>query len=85
VNVGKVLMVTLGSKGVRYLDDTQELFVPAYEANCIDPVGDRDEWRGVFVVQLINGKKLIDCLIIGNVVANFAVENSGGIDYSLSH
>lgn len=84
INSGKMLIITLGSKGVRYLDQYQEIFVPAYVANCIDPVGAGDAWRGAFFAELINGKNLLDCLVIGNVVASYAVESSGSVNYELN-
>lgn len=80
---GKILITTLGSKGVRYLDQDQEIFIPAYKANCIDPVGAGDAWRGAFFGELINGRNLMVCLVTGNVVASIAVESKGGINYTL--
>ena len=80
---GRILIITLGSKGVRYLAQSQDIFVPAYTTNCIDPVGAGDAWRGAFFGELISGKELIDCLIMGNVIASMAVESSGGVNYSI--
>jgi adenosine kinase len=79
---GKILIVTLGSKGVKYLDQIQEIFVPAYSANCVDPVGAGDAWRGAFFGELINGKDLIDCLVTANAMASIAVESHGGAGYT---
>jgi adenosine kinase len=81
VALGKVLITTLGSKGVRYLGQYQEIFVPAYDSNCVDPVGAGDAWRGAFFAELLNGKDLVDCLVMGNAVASISVESKGGVNY----
>jgi len=47
----------------------------------VDPTGAGDAWRGGFVGALISGKKIKECLVMGNVMASFAVETMGTVEY----
>ena len=50
----------------------------------IDPTGAGDAWRGGFVGALITGWKIEECLAMGNVMASFAVESVGTVEYMVS-
>lgn len=47
----------------------------------VDPTGAGDAWRGGFVGALVSGKNLRECLVMGNVMASFAVETMGTVEY----
>jgi adenosine kinase len=47
----------------------------------VDPTGAGDAWRGGFVGALISGKEIRECLVMGNVMASFAVETVGTVEY----
>jgi adenosine kinase len=85
INNHQILIVTLGSKGVKYTDISFKYLIPAYSGNCIDPVGAGDAWRGAFFGELINGKQIEDCLITANAIASIAVESPGGVNYKLDN
>ncbi len=56
--------------------------IPAVKLKkIIDPTGAGDAWRGGFVAALVEGKPLKECLILGNVMASFAVETVGTVEY----
>ncbi len=50
----------------------------------VDPTGAGDAWRGGFVGALVSGKPIQECLIMGNVMASFAVECVGTVEYQVS-
>ena len=50
----------------------------------VDPTGAGDAWRGGFVGALVSGKSIEDCLIMGNVMASFAVESVGTVEYKVT-
>jgi adenosine kinase len=47
----------------------------------VDPTGAGDAWRGGFVGALMAGKPMRECLVMGNVMASFAVESVGTVEY----
>ena len=48
----------------------------------VDPTGAGDAWRGGFVGALAAGKPIKECLVMGNVMASFAVESVGTVEYT---
>ncbi|MCX6730642.1 MAG: PfkB family carbohydrate kinase [Candidatus Roizmanbacteria bacterium] len=50
----------------------------------VDPTGAGDAWRGGFVGALVAGKSLRECLVMGNVMASFAVEHVGTVEYTVN-
>ncbi|MCX6732968.1 MAG: PfkB family carbohydrate kinase [Candidatus Roizmanbacteria bacterium] len=97
VEQGVNVITTLGSKGVELVESVKlvELGVTKYKANklfvpavklkkVVDPTGAGDAWRGGFVGALVAGKPLNECLVMGNVMASFAVENVGTVEYTVN-
>ncbi len=88
------VITTLGEKGVR-LDfavdskDPSHLFRHITVKVCkvkkvVDPTGAGDAWRGGFVGALAAGKTVKECLVMGNVMASFAVESVGTVEYKVN-
>jgi len=50
----------------------------------VDPTGAGDAWRGGFVGALAAGKPIAECLIMGNVMASFAVQTVGTVEYQVN-
>ncbi|MFZ2205884.1 MAG: PfkB family carbohydrate kinase [Microgenomates group bacterium] len=50
----------------------------------VDPTGAGDAWRGGFVGALAAGKPIKECLIMGNVMASFAVATVGTVEYTVT-
>lgn len=66
----------------RHLSHMQSIAVKAIKLRkVVDPTGAGDAWRGGFVGALVSGKTLRECLVMGNVMASFAVENVGTVEY----
>lgn len=51
----------------------------------VDPTGAGDAWRGGFVGALVAGKPIRECLVMGNVMASFAVQAMGTVEYRVSN
>ncbi len=79
---GKILITTLGEKGVTYRDGKQTIAVTGFKTNkVVDPTGAGDAWRGGFVAGLAQNKTIELCLKQGNAVASFAVESYGTVNH----
>jgi len=85
VEKGINVITTLGEKGVRYdgqADVRTTLKVKSFKVRkVVDPTGAGDAWRGGFVGALAACKPIEECLVMGNVMASFAVENVGTVEY----
>lgn len=63
----------------------RKTYIKSYKVKkVVDPTGAGDAWRGGFVGALVAGKPLKECLVMGNVMASFAVENVGTVEYKTS-
>jgi len=84
VKRGIGVIATLGEEGCQ-LQTAQTLHIPAIKVKkVVDPTGAGDGFRGGFMVALAAGYDMIDCLRIGNVVASFAIEKYGTVNYKMS-
>jgi adenosine kinase len=87
VKSGVSVITTLGAKGVKIdfatdSNEIQSLVVKSVKIKkMVDPTGAGDAWRGGFVGALMDGKPLKECLVMGNVMASFAVETMGTVEY----
>lgn len=82
IDKGKVLITTLGEKGVCYLDKESHYHVQAYKVRrVLDPTGAGDAWRGGFVSGIIDRKTVLSCLKQANSLASFAVEKYGTVNH----
>lgn len=94
VEKGVNVIVTLGEKGVRYYGSTdskkkshlfRQIKIKSVKLKkVVDPTGAGDAWRGGFVGALVAGKDIKECLVMGNVMASFAVECVGTVEYKVS-
>lgn len=76
------VITTLGENGVHYCDSEDDMSVPAFTIKkVVDPTGAGDAWRGGFVAGLLTGRSTIDCLIMANALASFAVEKYGTVNH----
>ncbi len=88
---GIAVITTLGEQGVKYQEKSQitnikyqinTKYIKAFKVKkVVDPTGAGDAWRGGFVSGLVAGWKLLDCLKLGNVIASFAIESYGTVNY----
>jgi len=62
-----------------------KITIPAIKlTKVVDPTGAGDAWRGGFVGAFVAGRSLEECLVMGNVMASFAVETMGTVEYKVS-
>ncbi len=83
-SVGKIVskstsvITTLGEYGVRYEGFNEKISLPAHKVKkVIDPTGAGDAFRGGFIAGIKSGLNLKDSLLLGNVMASFAIEKYG--------
>jgi len=59
--------------------------IPAYSVKkVVDPTGAGDAWRGGFLAAFCSGADIQTCLKIGNVMASFAIESYGTVNYKVN-
>jgi adenosine kinase len=79
----KIVITTLGEKGVEYKSKKETFIVLAYPIKeIVDPTGAGDAFRGGFVSGLVKGMPTVECLKLGNVLASFAVEKYGTANHN---
>ena len=91
VESGVNVITTLGEKGVLFngvqnkemKKYTNEKIKAIKVRKVVDPTGAGDAWRGGFVGALVTGRSIKECLIMGNVMASFAVQAMGTVEYSV--
>ncbi len=71
------LLITEGSKGVRYYDGKNNVRVPAFKVDVKDTTGAGDTFNGALSVALTKGKSLKDAIIFANKAASYAVTQMG--------
>ena len=94
IDTGINVIITLGEKGVDYYSVGVKSALPVGNKNfcsvhvnafkvkkVVDPTGAGDAWRGGFVAGLLIGYPIKDCLILGNVMASFAIEKYGTVNH----
>jgi len=75
-------LLTKGQSPFGRRGNDNSISIPAVKLkNVVDPTGAGDAWRGGFVGALVSGKDIKECLIMGNVMASFAVEYVGTVEY----
>lgn len=71
------LLITMGSKGVRYHDGEQVQLVPAYRTTPVDTTGAGDTFNGAFAVAYTNGLTVEDSIRFGNLAASLSIQKKG--------
>jgi len=59
-------LVTMGDKGVFAVSGTEQVYVPGYEVDVMDPVGAGDAFTAGFIVALLGGSVLRGACEYGN-------------------
>lgn len=73
----KVVLVTLGGKGVLVIDERDSVLVPPYIVDAIDTTGAGDCFNGIFAAFIANGKDLTNALLHANAGAAISVTRKG--------
>lgn len=71
------LIVTLGSKGVKYFDGNRIKQIPSIDVNVVDTTGAGDTFCGGLAAALVRGDNLEDAIKFANKAASFTVTKLG--------
>lgn len=73
----KVVVATLGSKGVVSVSLSEEIVIPGIKVKAVDTTGAGDCFVGAFAVQIYKGKSLKEALTFANKAASLSVQSWG--------
>lgn len=71
------ILVTLGDKGVMFIDEKQEILFPARKVDAVDTTAAGDCFNGAFVVGLAEGMSLKEAIPFANMASSIAVTRKG--------
>ncbi len=71
------LIVTLGSKGVKYFDGNEIKQIPSINVDVVDTTGAGDTFCGGLAAAFVRGENLEDAIIFANKAASFTVTKLG--------
>ena len=71
------VMLTLGSKGCIYKDNTAEIYHPCFKVNAIDTTAAGDTFTGYFIAELSKGNNYKSILEIASAASAIAVSKKG--------
>ena len=74
---GQMAVVTLGSKGAMWLNESGQGTISTFKVNVVDTTGAGDAFNGGFAVALGEGKSLIEAIRFGNATAGLSVTKPG--------
>lgn len=73
----KKIIVTLGRKGVLYIDDSSHKFYDAYRVKPVDTTAAGDSFIGGFIASYLNHKNMDKAIDIGQATAALAIQKMG--------
>ncbi len=76
----KAVVLKQGANGTRYLDDTQDILVPAYTVQTVDPTGAGDAFGATFIAGWLNRVPVLDNLRRANAAGALAVSKLGPME-----
>lgn len=71
------LIVTLGSKGVKYFDGNEMKLIPSNKVEVVDTTGAGDTFCGALAAALVNGSVLEEAIRFANKAAAYAITKLG--------
>ena len=71
------LVVTLGSKGVKYFDGKEMKLIPSYKVEVVDTTGAGDTFCGALAAALVSGEELESAIRFANKAAAYSITKLG--------
>lgn len=72
------IIITLGEKGAVGINKNDEIFIlPTYPVDKLDSTGAGDAFIGGFILGLIGGKNMKECINLGNAVGSISITKLG--------
>lgn len=68
----KQVVITMGQKGAYYCTSKQDLFVPAFRVNSVDPTAAGDAFCAGFAVAMLEGQSINEAIRMGNAAGGLA-------------
>ena len=81
----KIIIITLGGKGLIAHFSSKEYFLPAYPVKLVDPTGCGDALLGAFLASYLKTKDVIYSLAIGAASASFIAEAFGSSNFGFKN
>ena len=73
------LVITLGSKGARYIGNEGDFFVSPFNVNAIDTTGAGDTFLGYLLASLGQGSTMIQAMRYGSAAASLQITKPGAL------
>jgi len=73
----KTVVITLGSKGARVVNDSVDQFLPAYQVSAVDTTATGDAFNGALAVALAEGKPVLEAVHYGIAAGALAATKMG--------
>ncbi|TWH79043.1 ribokinase [Sedimentibacter saalensis] len=71
------IIVTMGSRGVKYFDGSEMKIVPSYNVEVVDTTGAGDTFCGGLAAALVRGDNLEDAIMFANKAAAISITKLG--------
>lgn len=71
------LIVTLGSKGVKYFDGNELKLIPSYKVEVVDTTGAGDTFCGALAAALVRGDNIEEAIRFANKAAAYSITKLG--------
>ena len=75
----KNIIVTLGTKGSRFINKDEDFIVDAFKVNAVDTVAAGDTFVGYFTCALATGKSIKEAMTIASKASSITVSRKGSI------
>lgn len=73
----KQIIITLGSKGVLYVDSKRHKFFPAYKVDVVDTTAAGDSFVGGFVASYLESRDIDKAIDLGQKTAALSIQKMG--------
>lgn len=76
-NYPNKIIVTLGSKGVKYFNGNEIVLIPSYEVEVVDTTGAGDTFCGALAASIVRGDSLDEAIKFANKAAAYSITKLG--------